>query len=62
MNLNSEFDFNKYLEDNTKGYNGKYSEYITLIPSLYKLLCDLLESDDLPKKIRPDIYLTVGYL
>ena len=62
MKLNKEFDFNQYLKDNIKGYSGKYSEYITLIPALYKLLCDLLESDDLPKKIRPDIYLTMGYL
>ena len=62
MKLNKEFDFNQYLQDNTKGYSGKYSEYITLIPALYKLLCDLLESDDLPKKIRPDIYLTMGLI
>ena len=43
MKLNQEFDFKKYLIDNTSGYNGKYSEYILLLPALYDMLCTILE-------------------
>tara|TARA_B100001750_G_C15518088_1_gene608986 strand:- start:399 stop:857 length:459 start_codon:yes stop_codon:yes gene_type:complete len=62
MKLNQEFDFKKYLIDNTSGYNGKYSEYILLLPALYDMLCTILESDELPEKLRADFYLTIGYL
>ena len=62
MKLNQEFDFKKYLIDNTAGYNGKYSEYILLLPALYDMFCNILESDELPEKLRADFYLTIGYL
>ena len=56
MKLSQEFDFKKYLEDNTIGYNGKYAEYILLLPSLYDVLCNILEADELPAKLRADFY------
>ncbi len=62
MKLNQEFDFQNYLLNNTKGYTGKYAEYIVLLPDLYSLLCKLLDSEDLPIKLRADIYLCIGYL
>ena len=62
MKLNQEFDFHAYLLNNTKGYTGKYAEYITLLPDLYDLICKMLESEDLPIKLRADIYLCIGYL
>lgn len=62
MKLNQEFDFQDYLLNNTKGYTGKYAEFILLLPDLYSLLCKLLDSKDLPIKLRADIYLCIGYL
>ena len=62
MKLSQEFDFKNYLEKNTVGYSGKYSEYILLLPSLYDVFCNILESDKLPAKLRADFYLTIGYL
>ena len=62
MKLNQEFDFKQYLVENTGGYTGKYSEYISLLPELYDMLCNILESDELPEKLRADFYLTIGYL
>jgi len=62
MKLNQEFDFQDYLLKNTKGYTGKYAEFILLLPDLYSLLCKLLDSKDLPVKLRADIYLCIGYL
>ncbi len=62
MKLNQEFDFQDYLLKNTKGYTGKYAEFILLLPDLYSLLCKLLDSKDLPIQLRADIYLCIGYL
>ena len=62
MKLKQEFDFKKYLIDNTAGYNGKYSKYILLLPTLYDMLCNMLESDELPVELRSDFYLAIGYL
>ena len=62
MKLNQEFDFQDYLLNNTKGYTGKYAEFILLLPDLYSLLCKLLDSKDLPIQLRADIYLCIGYL
>jgi uncharacterized membrane protein YkvA (DUF1232 family) len=62
MKLNQEFDFQDYLINNTKGYTGKYAEFILLLPDLYSLLCKLLDSKDLPIQLRADIYLVIGYL
>ena len=62
MKLNQEFDLKQYLVENTRGYTGKYSEYISLLPALYDLLCNVLESDELLEKLRADFYLTIGYL
>ncbi len=62
MKLDQEFDFQDYLLNNTKGYTGKYAEFILLLPDLYSLLCKLLDSKDLPIKLRADIYLCIGYL
>jgi len=62
MKLNQEFNFQDYLINNTKGYTGKYAEFILLLPDLYSLLCKLLDSKDLPIQLRADIYLCIGYL
>ncbi len=55
MKLNQEFDFQDYLLNNTKGYTGKYAEFILLLPDLYSLLCKLLDSKDLPIQLRAGI-------
>ncbi len=62
MPLEREFDFKGYLADNIVGYDGKFSKYILLLPSLYDTLTNLLSSEDVPQSIRSDIYLTLGYL
>ena len=60
--LVANFEFIKYLSDNTKDYNGKYCDQIKLLPQLYQLLCDLLSSSDIHQYSKSDIYLTMGYL
>ena len=62
MKLVKEFDFRKYLVDNLEGYDGKYSEYLLLLPALYDTLCSIIKSETLPLSIRSDVYLTIGYL
>ncbi len=62
LNLINDFNFKKYLEDNTKDYRGKYSDQIRLLPELYDLICNLLESATLPLKMRADFFLAIGYL
>ena len=62
MSLKRELDFKRYLTDNIVGYDGKFSKYILLLPSLYDTLTNLLGSEDVPQSIRSDIYLAMGYL
>ena len=62
MVLNQEFNFREYLIKNIEGYDGKYAEYILMIPVLYDALCSILKSTTLPQSLRADIYLTFGYL
>ncbi|SVE53401.1 uncharacterized protein METZ01_LOCUS506255, partial [marine metagenome] len=62
MKLVKEFDFRKYLVDNLEGYDGKYSEYLLLLPALYDTLRSIIKSETLPLSIRSDVYLTIGYL
>lgn len=49
------------LSDNTKDYKGKYEHFITNAPSIYKLLCDLLDSKNLYKEDRHKISSTIAY-
>ena len=62
MVLNQEFNFREYLIKNIDGYDGKYAQYILMIPVLYDALCSILKSTTLPQTLRADIYLTFGYL
>ena len=62
MALNQDFNFRDYLTKNIDGYNGKYAQYILMIPILYDALCSILKSTILPQSLRADIYLTFGYL
>ena len=62
MGLNQEFNFREYLIKNIDGYDGKYAQYILMIPVLYDALCSILKSTTLPQSLRADIYLTFGYL
>ena len=62
IGLINDFDYKKYLADNTKDYKGKYSDQIRLLPELYDLICGLLESATLPLKMRADFFLAIGYL
>ena len=62
MGLKQEFNFRKYLTKNIDGYDGKYAQYILMLPALYDALCSILESTELPQSLRADIYLTLGYL
>ena len=62
MILKQEFNFREYLSKNVDGYDGKYSQYILMIPILYDALCNILKSAILPRSIRADIYLTFGHL
>ena len=62
MGLNQEFNFREYLIKNIDGYDGKYAQYILMIPVLYDALCSILKSTTLPQTLRADIYLTFGYL
>ena len=62
MVLNQEFNFREYLIKNIDGYDGKYAQYILMIPVLYDALCSILKSTTLPQSLRADIYLTFGYL
>ena len=62
MGLKQEFNFKEYLTKNIDGYDGKYAQYILMIPILYDGLCSILKSTILPQSLRADIYLTFGYL
>ena len=62
MGLKEEFNFSEYLTKNIEGYDGKYAQYILMIPILYDGLCSILKSTILPQSLRADIYLTFGYL
>ena len=62
MGLKQEFNFKEYLTKNIDGYDGKYAQYILMIPILYDALCSILKSTILPQSLRADIYLTFGYL
>ena len=62
MGLNQDFNFRDYLTKNIDGYNGKYAQYILMLPILYDALCSILKSTILPQSLRADIYLTFGYL
>ena len=62
MGLKQEFNFREYLTNNIEGYDGKYAQYILMIPILYDGLCSILKSKILPQSLRADIYLTFGYL
>ena len=62
MGLKEEFNFSEYLTKNIEGYDGKYAQYILMIPILYDGLCSILKSSILPQSLRADIYLTFGYL
>ena len=62
MGLKQEFNFREYLTKNIEGYDGKYAQYILMIPILYDGLCSILKSTILPQSLRADIYLTFGYL
>jgi len=62
MGLNQDFNFRDYLTKNIDGYNGKYAQYILMLPELYDALCSILKSTILPQSLRADIYLTFGYL
>ena len=56
MGLINDFDFKEYLTDNTKNYEGQYSDQIRLLPEIYDLVCKLLESATLPMKMRADFF------
>ena len=62
MGLKQEFNFREYLTKNIDGYDGKYAQYILMLPALYDALCSLLGSTKLPQSLRADVYLTFGYL
>ena len=62
MGLKQEFNFREYLTKNIDGYDGKYAQYILMIPVLYDVLCSLLRFTNLPQSLRVDVYLTLGYL
>ena len=38
MGLINDFDFKGYLTDNTKNYEGQYSDQIRLLPEIYDLV------------------------
>ena len=62
MILKQEFNFREYLTKNIEGYDGKYAQYILMLPKLYDALCSILKSTTLPQTLRADNYLTFGYL
>jgi len=62
MGLKQEFNFREYLTKNIDGHDGKYAQYILMLPALYDVLCSLLRSTNLPQSLRVDVYLTLGYL
>ena len=62
MGLEKEFDFREYLAKNIEGYDGRYAQYLKLLPKLYDTLCSILHSNQLPESLRADVYLTFGYL
>lgn len=48
------------LIENLDAYNGEYDSFIDFGPSLFKLLCDILEQD-IPKDLRKDISGAIAY-
>ncbi|MFC1454762.1 YkvA family protein [Candidatus Undinarchaeota archaeon] len=59
--LKNKTNFCDILKENTKNYNGDYSEVIQNMPEIYALLCDLLRSKNISVKTRNRICATIAY-
>lgn len=53
-------DFYDTLVENLDAYDGEYDAFIDNGPSLFKLLCDILEQD-IPKDLRKDVCGAIAY-
>ena len=49
------------LTNNTKHYNGKYSDIIKEVPNIYQLLSDLVQNTSLETNDRNEILAVMGY-
>ena len=48
------------LVENLNAYSGEYASFINHGPSLFNLLCNLLEKD-IPQELRKDVCAAIGY-
>jgi uncharacterized membrane protein YkvA (DUF1232 family) len=53
--------FDSLLEDDIKGYKGKFSDLIHQAPALYRLMTRLLDDPALPKGMSPLVIAAMAY-
>lgn len=53
--------FDKLLEQDIAGYEGRHDDIIFQAPALYRLLCGLLDDPLLPQRLRPVVLCAIAY-
>lgn len=53
--------FDKLLEENIAGYEGRHDDLIYQAPAFYRLLTHLLDDPRLPRKLRPLVLAAIAY-
>ncbi len=53
--------YDELLEEEIAQYEGRHDDLIYQAPALYRLLCDLLDDERLPGRLRPLIACAIAY-
>jgi uncharacterized membrane protein YkvA (DUF1232 family) len=53
--------FDKLLDEDIAGYEGRHDDIIYQAPALYRLLCALLDDPLLPRRLRPLVLAAIAY-
>jgi uncharacterized membrane protein YkvA (DUF1232 family) len=53
--------FDKLLEENIAGYEGRHDDLIYQAPAFYRLLTHLLDDPRLPRELRPLVLAAIAY-
>lgn len=54
-------DYSEVLQANVTGYQGRYRDVISLVPSLFRLMCRLLDDTRLPARLKPLVNAAIAY-
>ena len=55
------YEFHEILQIAVEGYKGKHSNIITLAPTIYKTMCNLLDSIEIRQIYRNELFVAIGY-